>query len=167
MIIEMLGRYESRKFSDIKSKKDIDRKYGRFGIYVVRILKGNLPRHFRRLNGVVDKEGILCIGKSNNLRNRIWQFHQDVNSPGVEDKYHSEGRTFRMYFRYDPENPKKLGLDAKDMEIIWKTLDNKEQAEKWETELIDKYLKTFQDKPPLNISIKRNMDRVCRLALSK
>ena len=123
------------------------------GIYVVRCLKGNRPRKFRRLNGT-DKQGILCIGKSVNLRNRIRAFYNDIHKNGLEVKYHSEGWNYRKYFR-DSHNPSKLKISPIDMEFLWKNVRTGKTADDTETRLIQEYVVKFQDKPPLNISIKR------------
>lgn len=150
MITNKLGDAKSSKLSNPESLDYINEKPG---VYVIRYLEGNTPKHFTRLNGI-DEEGILCIGKSKNLRKRIWQFLKDITTAGLSIKYHSEGWNFRKYFRDNP-NPKAIRLEIENMEVIWKTSDSEDEAEELETELIQDYVMTFQDKPPLNISIKR------------
>lgn len=150
MTINKLGDVKSSKFSNLESLDHIDEKPG---VYVIRYLEGSTPKHFTRLNGI-DEEGILCIGQSKNLRKRIWQFLKDATAEGLSIKYHSEGWNFRKYFRDNP-NPKAIRLEIENMEVIWKILDNEDEAKELETRLIQGYVMRFQDKPPLNISIKR------------
>lgn len=149
MIINKLGEAESAKFSNLQVRH-IEEKPG---VYIVRYLEGGLPKHFTRLNGI-DEEGILCIGKSVNLRRRIREFVKDIATKGLPEKYHSEGWNFRKYFRDNP-NPKAFKPKIENMEVIWKALSSEDEADNLETELIQDYVMTFQDKPPLNISIKR------------
>lgn len=137
------------KFSDFRSK-DVEKKPG---VYIIRYLQGEAPRHFRRLNGV-DREGILCIGKSKNLRIRITSFLRDIRSEGLAVRYHSEGWNYRAYFR-DNRNPRAIRLAPENMEVVWKVVASDDAARSLETQLIQTYVVKFQDKPPLNISIKR------------
>ena len=150
LIINKLGDAKAAKFSNLEYLDHIDDKPG---VYIIRYLEAGSPKHFTRLNGI-DEEGILCIGKSVNLRRRIRQFLKDITSEGLKDKYHSGGWNFRRYFRDNPK-PKAIRLETENMEVIWKTLDSEDEAEALETELLQDYVMTFQDKPPLNISIKR------------
>ena len=149
MIINKLGEAKSAKFSILQVRR-IDKKPG---VYIIRCLEDDSPKHFTRLNGI-DEEGILCIGKSIDLRRRIREFVKDIATEGLEEKYHSEGWNFRKYFRDNP-NPKAIKPKIENMQVIWKALKNEDEADKLETELIQDYVMTFQDKPPLNISIKR------------
>lgn len=102
----------------------------------------------------MDKEGILSIGKSVNLRRRIGEFFRDVQLPDLRVHYHSEGWSWRNYFRDNP-NPSALRLPWQDMEAVWRVTGGKESADRLETKLIQDYVLRFQDKPPLNIEIKR------------
>ena len=150
MIINKLGEAESAKFSNSEFLVHIDKKPG---VYIIRCLERGSPKHFTRLNGI-DEEGILCIGKSVNLRRRIREFLKDIAAKGLKEKYHSEGWNFRKYFRDNP-NPKAIKPEIENMEVIWKTMNSEDEADELETKLIQDYVMMFQDKPPLNISIKR------------
>ena len=149
LIIKKLGDSESAKFPSLQVRH-IDEKPG---AYIIRYLEGSSPKHFTRLNGI-DEEGILCIGKSNNLRRRIREFLKDIATEGLKEKYHSEGWNFRKYFRDNP-NPKAIKPEIENMEVFWKAMNSEAEADELETILIQDYVMTFQDKPPLNISIKR------------
>lgn len=111
------------------------------------------PKNFPRLNGI-DTNGILCIGKAKNLQRRIMEFQRDILAEGLRKHYHSEGWNFRKYFR-DNRNPNALRLKVENIRVLWKELGSEEIANNFETELIQDYVMTYQDKPPLNISIKR------------
>ena len=113
---------------------------------------------FPRLNGKVDKEGILLIGTSRNLKVRIRDFYRDVFDETLNRHSHSEGWNFRKYFR-DNDFPDAIKLNAKNIRVCWTELGTKEDAEKFETECIQHYVMQYQDKPPLNISINRQRKR--------
>ena len=154
LIINKLGDAKSAKFSNLEFLGRIDKK---LGVYIIRYLEGGSPKRFTRLNGI-DEEGILCIGKSVNLRRRIREFLKDIATKGLAEKYHSEGWNFRKYFRDNP-NPKAIKPEIENMEVFWKAMNSEDEADKLETELIQDYVLIFQDKPPLNISIKRKRKR--------
>jgi hypothetical protein len=122
------------------------------GAYIIIYSKNGVPQHLNRLNGV-DEEGIFCIGKTKNLAGRIIQFVSDILTEGLKVNVHSEGWNFRRYFRDNPKG--KIKPRFEDLEIYWKILESESAALKFETRLIQSYVMNFQDKPPLNISIKR------------
>src|SRR5437870_4178758 len=78
------------------------------GVYVVRYLEKRRPKRLARLGGI-DKQGILCIGKAGNLRERILNFFRDIQFQDLHIHYHSEGWNWRRYFRDNP-HPKALRL---------------------------------------------------------
>lgn len=126
----------------------------RSGVYIIRaVRKTGIPIHLRRLNGT-DVAGILCIGKSKDVRRRIRQFVMDIRTPGLDAAYHSEGWNFRAYFR---DNRKRgiIKLAEKNLEATWKVARRDCDANYLETQLLQAYVMKYQDKPPLNISIKR------------
>jgi hypothetical protein len=151
-IIEKLGEIKVAKILDSKSLKGIKKVSG---VYVMIYMKNGKPENFSRLNGI-DPEGILCIGKAANLNRRIREFQRDVLVKGLGKHYHSEGWNFRKYFRDNP-NPNALKLKIENIKVVWKELSNKNEAEAnaLETKLLQEYVMRYQDKPPLNISIKR------------
>ena len=123
------------------------------GVYMMIYWENGKPRDFSRLNGI-DVNGILCVGKSVNLNKRITDFRRDILIEGLGKHYHSEGWNFRAYFR-DNQNPNAIKLKVENTKVLWKELESEREANDFETELIQDYVRTFQDKPPLNISIKR------------
>lgn len=149
MIIEELDKLETAEITDLESLKKITKSSG---VYVMIYMENGRPKPFSRLNGI-DENGILCIGKAKNLNRRIRQFHRDVLFKGRGRHGHSEARNFRIYFR-DNAKPNALKLKIDNIKVCWKKLGN-EEADDFETELIQDYVMTYQDKPPLNISIKR------------
>lgn len=150
MIIEKLGEVEVAKILDSESLKKIKKSSG---VYVMIYMENGKPKSFLRLNGT-DEEGILCIGKAKNLNRRIREFQRDILVKGLGKHYHSEGWNFRKYFRDNPK-PNALKLKIEKIKVVWKELSNNKEADCWETTLIQEYVTTYQDKPPLNISIKR------------
>jgi len=148
MIIEKLG--SKRRCVKIGDYKKMPNKPG---VYVLTYIENGKPKTFSRLNGI-DSEGILLIGKTVNLTRRVREFYKDILSEGLKEKYHSEGWNFRAYFRDNP-NPQAIKLNPENVWVHWMLMENEREAYEFETQLIQDYVMTFQDKPPLNISIKR------------
>ena len=124
------------------------------GVYIIgAVTRAGRPIPLRRLNGT-DAAGILCIGKSKDVRRRIREFVADIRTPGLDTAYHSAGWNFRAYFR---DNPRRgiIRLAEENLEATWKTTARDRHADHLETKLLQAYVKKYQDKPPLNISIKR------------
>jgi len=148
--MQKLGKAKSAKILDFESLKEIDKKPG---VYVITYVEMGKPKNFTRLNGI-DSEGILCIGRAINLNRRIREFQKDIMAEGLKEKYHSEGWNFRAYFRDNP-NPNTIKLKVENVMVHWIYMKDEQEADNFETELIQQYVTRFQDKPPLNISIKR------------
>jgi len=148
MIIEKLGN--KRECVLIHDYKRISEEPG---VYVLTYVENGKSKAFTRLNGI-DHEGILLIGKAVNLRRRVGEFYKDILSEGLKEKYHSEGWNFRAYFRDNP-NPHAIELKVKNIQVHWVLMESEKEAYQFETQLIQDYVMKFQDKPPLNISIKR------------
>jgi len=144
-------------FDDFEILKLLDYHWSRIknepGVYVVRWLENGTPKHLQRLNGI-DTQGILGVGKGKNVRKRIKQFLDDIRTNDLEVKYHSGGWNFRKYFR-DNTNPNAIRPKIENIEILWKRTKSEFEADQLETKLIQEYVMNFQDKLPLNISIKR------------
>jgi hypothetical protein len=148
MLIEKLG--DRRECVFIRDYKRLPKEPG---VYILTYVENGEPKAFARLNGI-DDEGILLIGKTVNLRRRVREFYKDILSEGLEEKYHSEGWNFRAYFR-DNKNPHAIKLKAESIRVHWTPMKSEKEAYRFETQLIQDYVTKFQDKPPLNISIKR------------
>ena len=155
MVLEKLGEYATTEIADLKDLKKIPTGSG---IYVMIYMENGKPKSIPRLNGKSDTEGILCIGKAVNLNRRILDFHGDVFDETLYSHSHSEGWNFRRYFR-DNDFPQTIKLNAKNIRVCWTELESEKDADKLETDCIQYYIMKFQDKPPLNISIKRLRER--------
>jgi excinuclease UvrABC nuclease subunit len=152
MIIQTLGN--KREYLNIHDYKRIPKKCG---VYVLIYVENGKPKAFTRLNGT-DYEGILLIGKAVDLRRRVREFYKDILSEGLKEKYHSEGWNFRAYFRDNP-NPQAMKLKPENIWVYWTLTESEKQAYQFETQLKQDYVTNFQDKPPLNINIKRQRKR--------
>lgn len=148
MIMQAFGN--KREHLNILDYKRMPKKCG---VYVLVYVENGKPKAFTRLNGT-DDEGILLIGKAVNLRRRVREFYKDILSEGLKEKYHSEGWNFRAYFRNN-QNPNAMKLKLENIWVYWVVMENEKQAYQFETQLIQNYVTNFQDKPPLNINIKR------------
>jgi len=154
-MFEKIGECNSTEITDLGALKKISTCPG---VYFMSYIENHEPKPFPRLNGKTDDEGILCIGKAKNLRRRIQQFRRDVLDTSPFRNCHSEGWNYRKYFR-DNDYPDTIKLDVKNVWVTWTELDNEKDADKLETECIQHYIMQYQDKPPLNISIKRQRER--------
>ncbi len=152
---EILINYETAEIADLESLKKIPRSSG---VYVLIYIENGKPKCFPRLNGKEDSDGILCIGKAVNLNRRIRQFHRDVFDESLYRNSHSEGWNFRRYFR-DNHFPDTIKLNAKNIRVYWTELSSAKEADNRETKCIQYYVMEYQDKPPLNIGIKRQRER--------
>ncbi|MEM0348639.1 MAG: hypothetical protein QW318_06985 [Candidatus Caldarchaeum sp.] len=66
------------------------------GVYVVRWVENGKPRETPRFNGI-DKNGIIYIGRSKNLKSRIrqfWRALKEEEKSGDEEGPHSGGNTY-------------------------------------------------------------------------
>jgi len=146
-----LARFKGHvRLSDFSSDKVPDTS----GVYIIgAVTRTGRPIPLRRLNGI-DAAGILCIGKSKDVRRRIREFVADIRTPRLGTAYHSAGWNFCAYFR---DNPRRdiIRLAEENLEATWKTTARDRHADHLETQLLQAYVKKYQDKPPLNISIKR------------
>ncbi|MEN3052975.1 MAG: hypothetical protein ABC595_07970 [Candidatus Methanosuratincola petrocarbonis] len=134
------------------------------GVYQVRcIQKNDKPIQIQRANGV-DTEGILYIGSSSDLMERIRTFWRGVNenvppnllqasisSANMSQIYnllkvpHSGANTYAI-FQF-------AGVFPQDsLEVQWAQTSTYKSDE---TTLLYAYMAKFLDKPPLNLSIKR------------
>ncbi len=149
-MIEALGNL--RGYANICDYRRIPNKPG---VYILVYIEDGKTKAFTRLNGI-DYEGILAIGKSVRLGNRIREFYKDILSEGLKEKYHSEGWNFRAYFRDNPKS-NAVRLKPENVWAYWTLRESEKKANEFETQLIQHYVMNFQDKPPLNISIKRQL----------
>ncbi len=114
------------------------------GIYRIRIRGIKICRFLGE-----DKNGILAIGKSNNIFRRLKQFFRSTSGK----KGHSEGKTLHLILKSG-----KLKLDTKNLEYSYCLTETDEQAFKCEELEIKKYFKKFGEVPPLNSLIPKKYD---------
>jgi hypothetical protein len=113
------------------------------GVYQIRCVdKTGKPVAINRL-ARKDKEGIVGIGESGNLKTRLGQFNKTI----IKKDYTRHAAAWHyLSFRYDKIFPVKL------LQVRYKTTRNKSTATKIEFELLLKYRKIYMDSPPLNNS---------------
>jgi len=107
------------------------------GVYVI-----SAGKNIHRTVGV-DKVGIIDIGETVNLRNRIKSFLYCAK--GEKKKGHMAGWRYHHlpYSKYFP---------IESLLIQWKEIDDKDSARKEESRLMDVYVREHLELPPLNYS---------------
>ena len=113
------------------------------GVYQLSWAIDGHTQPIHRLNGI-DENGLLYIGKANDLKSRIRGFWRYITS---EKGKHTAGFTYIFYMYERKIKPEQLG-------VRWMLLP-KDEIDYIETNLLDDYLNKYLDSPPLNISIKR------------
>ena len=109
------------------------------GVYEIRWAIKGTPQPIARVDGV-DANGLLYIGKAENLRSRIKAFWRYIRS---EKGKHTAGYT---YVFYDYE--RKFRPDQ--LEVRWMTV-SEDEMDREETRLLDEYVNKYLDRPPLNL----------------
>jgi len=112
------------------------------GVYIIRYsqIKG-APAKVSRAYGI-DKQGILSIGETSNLRDRLRGFYRTIK--GNRRSSNHAASWYYVSCRYD-RFFKKEGLQFR-----FKVTNTKEEAEREEFILLAKYRNKFLDLPPLN-----------------
>ena len=88
--------------------------------------------------GGIDKDGILYIGKSNNLKRRISSLRRGILNRNSE--YHSVSENYRKLFDEDIYNELGVGYIVSD----------EKNYSKLESEFLELYFKKYKDLPILN-----------------
>jgi hypothetical protein len=114
------------------------------GVYFVRWSKGGRPVPVHRLGGRDDK-GILYVGSSKNLRDRIEQLWKAIEE-GF--RQHTVSTTFAFCGLLDL-------VKSSELEASWKVLKSPEEAENQEWAAIYLYCRKYKEPPPLNLRIGR------------
>jgi len=116
------------------------------GVYQVRCVDadGRPVRIFRA--GGVDGEGILFVGCGGNLRKRVRKLRRALISG---DRGHSEVATYVRYGFARQFPPDRL-------EIRWAELQSEDEAKRAKAMLLNKYMRTYLDTPPLNLQVMRS-----------
>jgi len=128
--------------------------YNSYGVYAIRLVyKGtNIPVVIQRFQNP-DFSGILTIGQTSNIRDRIQTFgsaYQNGTNP------HSEGRTlylvrnffYNQQFFYDQQFD-----DIYSLQYCFIEKNSGEDAEQTEREQLQQYFRKFGEVPPLNANL--------------
>jgi hypothetical protein len=99
----------------------------------------SIGRPIQRLLGI-DNNGLLDVGESGNLRERIDKFRGAIG--GDRNTAHSAGRRFSMFL--NPHFP------LSSLKIRWITHATKDEAKLLESQLLTFYLRCHGELPPLN-----------------
>ena len=113
------------------------------GVYKIRLANSKESIGIRRFLGK-DKEGILMIGESKNIGERIKYFRGAMEGKSYR---HAEGKRLSLIKKYTcfMERYK----DCK-LQYSFKKLQNKSEAKKEEERLLKCYFKKYGEVPPLN-----------------
>jgi hypothetical protein len=142
---------EKLRWSEWFSIEDLDKIAipSESGVYEIRWALKGVPQPISRANGT-DCSGFLYIGKSQNLKNRLRRFRNGIRTAAkghANRNIHSRALTY-SYFdftrKYRPEQ-----LQGRYARLP------KAKIDCAEGKLILSYVRTYLDKPPLNISVKR------------
>ena len=113
------------------------------GVYEIGASINGQPQPINRAKDV-DKNGLLYIGKTKNIRKRIKNFWRHVREEGNQ---HTAAETYLLY-EYNTK------FQRESLQARWLALPEGMQK-KAEWKLIDEYLEKYLDSPPLNIHIHR------------
>jgi len=122
--------------------------YSKRGVYRIYLFDGDAPVEIPRVRGV-DKQGLLLIGRSENIENRRKRFirSEEGRGPG-----HSEGQLLflmKQFFEKLKEQQIRFNFDK---------VDSKKEAEEMEKEELRKYFKIHLELPPLNSAMPRRRE---------
>lgn len=111
------------------------------GVYHIYCYKGKKPITINRVLGI-DKQGILYIGKSDNLRERLRMLWRVLN-PNLKATAHTFGT------KYNGNNKLKKVFPLKTLSVSFKTTS---EPKNLETKLLNQYFDKFGEVPPMNSS---------------
>ena len=118
------------------------------GVYCLRyLMKNHKPKHFKRILDNIDKEGILYIGCTKDLKKRIDALADQLCKGSGN---HTASWTYDLYFKHG-----KKKLDTKNMQVLWKRSPGYKNEEK---AILATYCTWFGDMPPFNSSRERIKD---------
>lgn len=109
------------------------------GVYHIRSFKDNKVIKINRVLGI-DNKGILYIGKSDNLRERLRMLWRVLN-PKLEATAHTFGKKYN--------DNKKLRF-VFPLKTLYVSFEVAEEPKNLESELLDKYFIKFGEVPPFN-----------------
>jgi len=119
------------------------------GVYRVRLAKnsGNSPITIARFRGK-DKEGLISIGESVDLRRRIKEFYRSYAYP--DNEKHSSCFRLALYVHFT--NQRKQSVNVGEVQYSYAPLAENEIQET-EAMLLAKYFRDFGELPPLNSNV--------------
>jgi len=137
------------KWFDIDNLASIDRKPG---VYKIRLksLGNHRPVLISRLLGK-DKDGLLSIGHSVNLRDRIQNFRRVAKDMTGFCKHSAGDRLFLA--RICAHSSSNTYFNDKNIQVSFASLNSKTEAKEQEERLLKCYFKKYGELPPLNNSM--------------
>ena len=111
------------------------------GVYHIYCYKGKKPITINRVLGI-DNQGILYIGKSDNLRERLRMLRRVLN-PNLKATAHTFGSKF---------NDNKKLRKAFPLKSLFIKYQVSKESKKLEKDLLDQYFQNFGEVPPFNSS---------------
>ena len=111
------------------------------GVYNIHCFKGKKPITINRVLGI-DNQGILYIGKSDNLRERLRMLWRVLN-PNLKATAHTFGSKF---------NDNKKLKEAFPLNSLFIKYQVSKESKKLEKDLLDQYFQNFGEVPPFNSS---------------
>ena len=118
------------------------------GVYRIRCRDGNRVQMIARANGL-DGNGIVYVGRSANVRTRLFQFYENARSPQAQYP-NIAGLNYR-----DRGYSRRFPLS--ELEFCYVLRSTADQAANTEAAVIRQYLDQFLDLPPLNFSVPRRV----------
>lgn len=115
------------------------------GVYIIR-----RERAIARIGGS-ENTGILYIGKTLNLRDRIWQFWKKNHTAGEFLRTHPPIARLMMDSSIYTEDDVKNSLSK--LLVMYSTPIRKEQLDNAERVLLFTYINQFGEAPPLNLNL--------------
>ena len=129
----------SKKYYKIFDEDELEKITDQKGVYLIHCLNAafDIPRSIRRMF-VYDVQGILYIGSSKNIRERVQEFKDSVVG---ENTRHSGGTTYSNIPIVEHHYPRKyLAISFKEIA----------EFKKEEKKYLEIYEKEFGELPPLN-----------------
>ncbi len=119
------------------------------GVYAIRLVDSEgIPVEIGRFLGV-NTSGILDVGKSNDVGNRIWEFYHTSN--GGTKYNHSEGERLHL-IRFVTEFQKSIYRDS-ELQFTSRRLPTELEAKHEEERLLKCYFIKYGELPPLNCQV--------------
>ncbi len=144
------------EWSELFHIKTLDSKWTSFpktaGIYIIRRKKA-----ISRVGGS-DPNGILYIGKSKNLGDRLWQFWAGNHT--ASGYLYSKPEVCTLIFGKRCKSYKEIELKLGELFFKFAAPIHSNKLESAETAVLYAYVKQFGEAPPLNLSLPNRWDNV-------